>query len=158
MVEKFACGVRGEFQLQFDLVGPFMACLILPSGIHGQPRLRFLLRRSCRAIHGESHVEGLWQVLSESRYQRCITLLRNRRSALGRRAAMLARCDNDESSNMTDAPILIRSVEVLSDDWAILKRFTFDYRRRDGSLERQGRQTYDRGHGAGILPPDPHPP
>jgi len=56
---------------------------------------------------------------------------------------------------MTDAPILIRSVEILSDDWAILKKFTFDYRRRDGSLERQVRQTYDRGHGAVILPYDP---
>jgi nudix-type nucleoside diphosphatase (YffH/AdpP family) len=56
---------------------------------------------------------------------------------------------------MQDAPILIRSVEVLSDDWAILKKFTFDYRRRDGSLERQVRQTYDRGHGAVILPYDP---
>jgi nudix-type nucleoside diphosphatase (YffH/AdpP family) len=56
---------------------------------------------------------------------------------------------------MTDAPILIRSVEVLSDDWAILKKFTFDYRRRDGTLERQVRQTYDRGHGAVIMPYDP---
>jgi nudix-type nucleoside diphosphatase (YffH/AdpP family) len=56
---------------------------------------------------------------------------------------------------MTDAPIRIRSVEVLSDDWAILKKFTFDYRRRDGTLERQVRQTYDRGHGAVILPYDP---
>ncbi|MBL0406390.1 NUDIX domain-containing protein [Microvirga aerilata] len=56
---------------------------------------------------------------------------------------------------MTDAVILIRSVEVLSDDWATLKKYTFDYRRRDGSLERQVRQTYDRGHGAVILPYDP---
>jgi nudix-type nucleoside diphosphatase (YffH/AdpP family) len=56
---------------------------------------------------------------------------------------------------MTEAPILIRSVEVLSDDWAILKKVTFDYRRRDGTLERQVRQTYDRGHGAVILPYDP---
>jgi len=56
---------------------------------------------------------------------------------------------------MTDEPIHIRSVEVLSDDWAILKKVTFDYRRRDGSLERQVRQTYDRGHGAVILPYDP---
>ena len=55
----------------------------------------------------------------------------------------------------TDEPIHIRSVEVLSDDWAILKKFTFDYRRRDGSLETQVRQTYDRGHGAVILPYDP---
>lgn len=56
---------------------------------------------------------------------------------------------------MTDEPIRIRSVEVLSDDWAILKKFTFDYRRRDESLETQVRQTYDRGHGAVILPYDP---
>jgi nudix-type nucleoside diphosphatase (YffH/AdpP family) len=55
----------------------------------------------------------------------------------------------------TDEPIHIRSVEVLSDDWAILKKVTFDYRRRDGSLETQVRQTYDRGHGAVILPYDP---
>ncbi len=56
---------------------------------------------------------------------------------------------------MAHEPIHIRSVEVLSDDWAILKKITFDYRRRDGSLERQTRQTYDRGHGAVILPYDP---
>jgi nudix-type nucleoside diphosphatase (YffH/AdpP family) len=56
---------------------------------------------------------------------------------------------------MIDAPIQIRSVEVLSDDWAVLKKVTFDYRRRDGSLERQVRQTYDRGNGAVILPYDP---
>ncbi len=56
---------------------------------------------------------------------------------------------------MTHELIHIRSVEVLSDDWAILKKVTFDYRRRDGSLERQIRQTYDRGHGAVILPYDP---
>ncbi|GEO17986.1 NUDIX domain-containing protein [Microvirga aerophila] len=56
---------------------------------------------------------------------------------------------------MIDEPIQIRSVEVLSDDWAVLKRVTFDYRRRDGSLERQVRQTYDRGNGAVILPYDP---
>jgi nudix-type nucleoside diphosphatase (YffH/AdpP family) len=52
-------------------------------------------------------------------------------------------------------PILIRSEEVLSDDWAVLKKVTFDYRRRDGSFERQVRQTYDRGNGAAILPYDP---
>jgi nudix-type nucleoside diphosphatase (YffH/AdpP family) len=56
---------------------------------------------------------------------------------------------------MIDEPIQIRSVEVLSDDWAVLKKVTFDYRRRDGSLERQVRQTYDRGNGAVILPYDP---
>jgi nudix-type nucleoside diphosphatase (YffH/AdpP family) len=53
------------------------------------------------------------------------------------------------------APIVIRTEEVLSDDWAVLKKVTFDYRRRDGRFERQVRQTYDRGNGAAILPYDP---
>ena len=50
--------------------------------------------------------------------------------------------------------IRIRSVEILSDDWATLKKTTFDYRRNDGSWETQIRQTYDRGNGAVILPFD----
>ena len=54
-----------------------------------------------------------------------------------------------------DEPIRIRSVETLSDDWATLKKFTFDYRHRDGRVETQVRQAYDRGHGAVILPYDP---
>ncbi|MBP6547037.1 MAG: NUDIX domain-containing protein [Phenylobacterium sp.] len=44
---------------------------------------------------------------------------------------------------------------TLSDEWATLKRVTFDYQRRDGTWERQVRQTYDRGDGAVILPYDP---
>jgi nudix-type nucleoside diphosphatase (YffH/AdpP family) len=52
-------------------------------------------------------------------------------------------------------PVQIHSVEVLSDDWAILKKVVFDYTRRDGRIERQVRQTYDRGNGAVILPYDP---
>ncbi|MGO4573165.1 NUDIX domain-containing protein [Microvirga sp. 2TAF3] len=52
-------------------------------------------------------------------------------------------------------PVQIRSVEVLSDDWAILKKVTFDYTRRDGRVETQVRQVYDRGNGAVILPYDP---
>ncbi len=54
-----------------------------------------------------------------------------------------------------DDRIRIRSQEILSDDWAILKKTTFDYRRRDGVWETQVRQTYDRGDGAAILPFDP---
>ena len=53
-----------------------------------------------------------------------------------------------------DDRIRIRSVEVLSDDWAVLKKTTFDYRRSDGVWETQVRQTYDRGDGAAILPYD----
>ncbi|MBZ9882408.1 NUDIX domain-containing protein [Mesorhizobium sp. CA10] len=51
--------------------------------------------------------------------------------------------------------IRIRSQEVLSDDWAVLKKTVLDYRRRDGRWETQTRQTYDRGDGAVILPFDP---
>lgn len=54
-----------------------------------------------------------------------------------------------------DDRIRIRSEEVLSDDWALLKKTVFDYRRRDGVWETQVRQTYDRGDGAVILPYDP---
>jgi GDP-mannose pyrophosphatase NudK len=41
--------------------------------------------------------------------------------------------------------------QVLSDDWYILRKVTFDYRRRDGSWQRQSREVYDRGNGAVIL-------
>src|SRR5690606_33295784 len=52
-------------------------------------------------------------------------------------------------------PIRNRRTEILSDDWAVLTRHTFEYRRRDGRWESQVRQTYDRGDGAAILPFDP---
>lgn len=47
--------------------------------------------------------------------------------------------------------IRIRSVETLSDDWYVLKKTTFDYRRQDGSWQTLSRETYDRGNGAAIL-------
>ncbi len=47
------------------------------------------------------------------------------------------------------------SSEVLSDDWSVLTKYTFELKRRDGSWEQQVRQTYDRGHAAVILPYDP---
>jgi len=57
---------------------------------------------------------------------------------------------------MPPAPsIRILKEELLSDDWAVLKKTTFDYQRRDGSWETQIRQTYDRGDGAAVLPYDP---
>lgn len=52
--------------------------------------------------------------------------------------------------------IRIKEVKVLSDDWYILKKTTFDYRRRDGSWQTMSRETYDRGNGAAILLYDPH--
>lgn len=51
--------------------------------------------------------------------------------------------------------IRVRTVEVLADDWSVLKKTTFDFRRRDGRWQRQSRETYDRGHGAVVLPYHP---
>jgi nudix-type nucleoside diphosphatase (YffH/AdpP family) len=47
--------------------------------------------------------------------------------------------------------VRIHQVETLSDDWYVLKKTTFDLLRRDGTWQRQSRETYDRGNGATIL-------
>jgi len=55
---------------------------------------------------------------------------------------------------MSDEPserIRIRKVEVLSDDWYVLKKTTYDIKRRNGSWQTMSRETYDRGNGATIL-------
>jgi nudix-type nucleoside diphosphatase (YffH/AdpP family) len=50
--------------------------------------------------------------------------------------------------------VVVRDVEVTSRGWHVLRRTTFDYRRRDGRWETQQRETYDRGNGAVVLPYD----
>ena len=47
--------------------------------------------------------------------------------------------------------VRVQSVEVLSDDWYVLKKTSFDFLRNDGTWQRQSRETYDRGNGATIL-------
>ena len=47
--------------------------------------------------------------------------------------------------------VKLKEVKVLSDDWYILKKTTFDFQRRDGSWQTVSRETYDRGNGATIL-------
>jgi GDP-mannose pyrophosphatase NudK len=47
--------------------------------------------------------------------------------------------------------IRIRAVTVLSDDWYLLKKTTFDFRRSNGSWQTLSRETYDRGNGAVVL-------
>ncbi|MFJ2419109.1 NUDIX domain-containing protein [Streptomyces brevispora] len=47
--------------------------------------------------------------------------------------------------------VRVRDVEVLSCDWYVLRRTTFDYRHSDGHWSREQRETYDRGDGATIL-------
>ncbi|MBZ9935047.1 NUDIX domain-containing protein [Mesorhizobium sp. BR1-1-16] len=58
---------------------------------------------------------------------------------------------------MTDWNDRVRLVETveLSRNWGKLDRNVFDYQRSDGSWQRQTRETYDRGDGAGVLAYDP---
>ncbi|MFJ1546409.1 NUDIX domain-containing protein [Streptomyces sp. NPDC088246] len=47
--------------------------------------------------------------------------------------------------------VRISDVDVLSCDWYVLRRTTFDYQHSDGHWSREQRETYDRGDGATIL-------
>ncbi|MFC9398960.1 NUDIX domain-containing protein [Streptomyces sp. NPDC057027] len=47
--------------------------------------------------------------------------------------------------------VRIHDVEVLSCDWYVLRKTTFDYRHGDGHWSREQRETYDRGDGATVL-------
>jgi len=52
--------------------------------------------------------------------------------------------------NTADRVKIIES-QVLSHDWYLLKKITFDYLRNNGEWQRQTREVYDRGNGAAIL-------
>lgn len=41
--------------------------------------------------------------------------------------------------------------QVLSNNWGLVKKTTIELRRRNGEWQRQDRETYDRGDGAGVL-------
>jgi nudix-type nucleoside diphosphatase (YffH/AdpP family) len=47
--------------------------------------------------------------------------------------------------------VKILEERVLSDDWYLLKKSRFTYRRRDGRWQELVRETYDRGNGAVLL-------
>ena len=51
----------------------------------------------------------------------------------------------------TAARVRVQQVEVLSDNWYLLKKTTFDFLRNNGEWQTQSRETYDRGNGATIL-------
>ncbi|OHX14278.1 GDP-mannose pyrophosphatase NudK [Chromobacterium sphagni] len=51
----------------------------------------------------------------------------------------------------TSDRIRIHRTEVLSDDWYVLRKTTFDYQLRNGVWQTISRETYDRGNGATIL-------
>lgn len=43
------------------------------------------------------------------------------------------------------------SSELVASNWGEVKKHTFELQRRDGTWQRQIRETYDRGHGAAVL-------
>lgn len=52
---------------------------------------------------------------------------------------------------MTSDRVKIRKTEILSDNWYILRKVTFDYQKKNGVWQTQSREAYDRGNGATIL-------
>lgn len=52
---------------------------------------------------------------------------------------------------MINPAIKIKKVEVLSENWATLRKVTYDYEKSDKTWETQVREAYDRGNGATIL-------
>ena len=52
---------------------------------------------------------------------------------------------------MKNPAIKIQKNELLSDNWYILNKVTFDYQKKDDSWITQKREVYDRGNGAAIL-------
>ena len=47
--------------------------------------------------------------------------------------------------------IKILETEILSDNWYVLKKITYEYTKKDGAKLTQSREAYDRGNGATIL-------
>lgn len=47
--------------------------------------------------------------------------------------------------------IRIEKTEILSSNWYTLKKVTYSYRKKDGTVQVQNREAYDRGNGATIL-------
>ncbi|WP_316850870.1 GDP-mannose pyrophosphatase NudK [Pedobacter agri] len=52
---------------------------------------------------------------------------------------------------MNNENIKILSTEILSDNWYTLNKIIFEYHKKDGTVETQNREAYDRGNGATIL-------
>ena len=52
---------------------------------------------------------------------------------------------------MKNPKIKVTETKLLSDNWYILNKVTFDYQKKDGKVESHIREVYDRGNGAAIL-------
>lgn len=51
----------------------------------------------------------------------------------------------------TNPAVKITNIEVLSDNWYVLRKIHFEYQLKNGSWQKQEREAYDRGNGAAIL-------
>lgn len=47
--------------------------------------------------------------------------------------------------------VRVTNIEVLSDNWYVLRKVSFDFQRQDGRWQTLTREAYDRGNGATIL-------
>ena len=47
--------------------------------------------------------------------------------------------------------VRLLDVQLLSNDWYVLRKVTFELQRRDGQWQRLSREAYDRGNGATLL-------
>jgi len=52
---------------------------------------------------------------------------------------------------MKNPVIKIQKTELLSDNWYLLNKVTYNYQKEDNSIETHIREVYDRGNGAAIL-------
>lgn len=52
---------------------------------------------------------------------------------------------------MANPKIKVLDSELLSDNWYILKKITYEYQKNNAPIEKQTREVYDRGNGATIL-------
>ena len=57
----------------------------------------------------------------------------------------------DPSPYVGNDEIRILEERVLAHDWYLLRKTTFEHRRRDGRLQVVSRETYDRGNGVALL-------
>ncbi|RZJ46520.1 MAG: NUDIX domain-containing protein [Brevundimonas sp.] len=48
--------------------------------------------------------------------------------------------------------VRVREIKVLADNWYILRKAIFEWRRNDGTWQTLEREAYDRGNGVGLLP------
>lgn len=53
--------------------------------------------------------------------------------------------------NYLNPEVNVIEEKLLSDNWYVLKKITFDLKTRSGEWQRQSREAYDRGNGAVIL-------